>query len=132
LLAKLAVWKESGLSHVSFVEKQTTANIKTGLGYDDSSSEEIPTRNMELSLSQETSTSDEEFISLEENTSSDEESPCSTPPVFKKDKGYNEVPPPTGSFQPRRTDVSCFGVDNLEFSKSLKVNLIQVNLVLSP
>ena len=33
LLAKLVVWKESDLSHVSFVEKQRTSNIKTGLGY---------------------------------------------------------------------------------------------------
>lgn len=95
LLEKLSVWKESGLSHVSFVEKQITTNIKIGLGYD-SISEEILTRNQELSLSQETSTSDEEFISLEENTSSDEESPYLTPPEFKKDKGYNEVPPLLG------------------------------------
>lgn len=116
LLAKLASWKESGLSHVSFVEKQRTTNIKNSLGYDDSSSEEIPSRNKELILSEETSTSDEEFISLGENTSSDEE----TPPEFKKDKGYNEVPPPIGSFQPPRTDVSCFGVDNLEIRKKLK------------
>jgi hypothetical protein len=117
LLEKLVVWKESCLSHVSFVEKQRTANIKTGLGYD---SEALSSRNQELNLSQETSTSDKEFISLEGNTSSDEELACSTPPEFKKNKSYNEVPPPPGSFQPPRTDVSCYGVDNLEFRKKLK------------
>jgi hypothetical protein len=117
LLEKLAVWKESGLSHVSFVEKKRTTNIKTGLGYD---SEVLSSRNQELNLSQETSTSDEEFISLDGNTSSDEKSPCSTPPEFKKNKSYNEVPPPPGSFQPPRTDVSSYGVDNLEFRKKLK------------
>lgn len=109
LLEKLVVWKESGLLHVSFVEKQRTTNIKTGLGYDNNS-EVLSSRNQELNLSQVTSTSDEEFISLEGNTSSDEESPCSTPPEFKKNKGYNEVPRPPSSFQPPRTDVSCFGV----------------------
>ena len=73
MLEKLAVWKESGLSHVSFIDKMKTANIKTGLGYNDSSSEDIPTSTKELNNSEEISPSDEEFLSLEENTSSDEE-----------------------------------------------------------
>lgn len=63
-LEKLAVWNESGLSHVSFVEKMKTTNIKTGLGYDDSSSEDIPTRRKELNNLDEISPSDEEFLSL--------------------------------------------------------------------
>ena len=39
--------------------------------------------------------------------------------MFKKDEGYHAVPHTVGSFQPPRTDVSCFGVDNLEFRKKL-------------
>lgn len=57
---------------------------------------------------------------MDENTSSDEESPSPTPPEYKNDKGYNAVPNPPGSFQPPRKDVSCYGVDNLEFRKKLK------------
>jgi hypothetical protein len=120
LLEKLAVWNEAGVSHVQFVEKQRTSNIKTGLGYDNNSNEGIPFKSKELNLTVDTSTSDEEFISLDENTSSDEESPSPTPPVFQKEKGYNAVPHPPGSFQPPRKDVDCYGVDNLEFRKKLK------------
>jgi hypothetical protein len=114
LLEKLVVWNESGLSHVQFIEKQRTSNLKTGLGYDNT--EGSPSKS---NLTVDTSTSDEEFISLDDNTSSDEEYPSPTPPEYKKDKGYNAVPHPPGSFQAHRKDVSCYGVDNLEFRKKL-------------
>jgi hypothetical protein len=115
LLEKLAVWNELGLSHVQFIEKQRTSNLKTGLGYD--STEGIPSKS---NLTVYTSTSDEEFISLDDNTSSDEEYPSPTPLEYKTDKSYNAVPNPPGSFQPPRKDVSCYGVDNLEFRKKLQ------------
>jgi hypothetical protein len=60
---------------------------------------------------------------LDDNTSSDEEYPSPTPPEYKKDKGYNAVPHPPGSFQPPRKDVPCYGVDNLEFRKKVTGHL---------
>ncbi|PWA55505.1 ribonuclease H-like domain-containing protein [Artemisia annua] len=121
LLEKLASWKEAGLSHVSFCEKQRRANDKTGLGYgvEYSSSDETTPSAKEQGSSEEISTSEFETCS-EEITSSDEEPISPTPPEFKKDEGYHVVPPTTGSFQPPRKDVSCFGVDNLEFRNKLK------------
>ncbi|PWA82283.1 ribonuclease H-like domain-containing protein [Artemisia annua] len=121
LLDKLASWKEAGLTHASFCEKQRRAHIKTGLGYgvEYSSSEENPTSDKEQENSEELSTSEFETCS-EENRSSSEEPISPTPPEFKKDEGYHAVPHAVGSFQPPRKDVSCYGVDNLEFRNKLK------------
>ncbi|PWA75658.1 ribonuclease H-like domain-containing protein [Artemisia annua] len=121
LLEKLKSWKEAGLTHVSFCEKQRRTNIKTGLGYgvEYSSSEENPTSDKEQESSEEISTSEFETCS-EENRSSSEEPISPTPPEFKKDEGYHAVPHAVGSFQPPRKDVSCYGVDNLEFRNKLK------------
>ena len=116
LLVKLASWKEAGLSHASFIKKQRRSHVKTGLGYDECNS---PTNSKETLNSEGNSSSDEEFISLDANTSSDDEPIDQTPPEFKKNKIYNSVPLPTGFFQPPRTDVSSYGVDNLEFRKKL-------------
>lgn len=91
LLEKLAVWNASGLSHVQFIEKQRTSNLKTGLGYENDCTEGISSKS---SLTADTSTSDEEFIILDDNTSSDEEYPSPTPPEYKTDKSYNAVPIP--------------------------------------